>query len=99
MKEPIALPPFHIDEITTFKVEADHELTQALRRYRDYYRNAYGGDVTEADLLREMARRFMADDKGFQTYCKKKRRTKRSKVPRVGSRSTPSPSHLPLRSE
>ncbi len=68
MKSNIALPPFHISEITRFTVEADHELTQTLRRYQAFYKEVYGAMVTEAELLREMARRFMANDGDFQGF-------------------------------
>ena len=81
MKNNIALPPFHIVETTKFTVEADHELTQTLRRYLACYREAYGGTVTEADLLREMARRFMAEDKDFQRRGQKRRRTRHKALP------------------
>ena len=76
-KNPIALQPFHIVETTTFLVEADHELTQMLRRYQAYYRDAYGAPVTEADLLRAMARQFMVEDKNFQGFGQKRRRARR----------------------
>ena len=81
MKSNIALPPFHIVETTKFTVEADHELTQTLRRYLVCYREAYGGTVTEADLLREMARRFMAEDRVFQGFGQKRRRTRHKTLP------------------
>lgn len=74
MNHKIALPPFHISETTRFTVEADHALTETLRRYQAFYRDAYGANVKEGDLLREMARRFMADDKEFQSYGQKRRR-------------------------
>jgi len=77
MKTNIALPPFHITEVTRFTVEADHELTQNLRRYQAFYKEAYGATVTEADLLREMARRFMANDPEFQGTGQKRWRAKR----------------------
>lgn len=77
MTRDIALPPIHISETTKFTVEADYELTQALRRYQAFYREVYGETVPEADLLREMARRFMASDKHFQQFGVKKRRTRK----------------------
>ncbi len=74
MKNNIALPPFHIVETTRFTVEADHELTQALRRYQAYYQDAYGVAVSEADLLSEMGRQFMAEDRAFKNHGQKRRR-------------------------
>jgi hypothetical protein len=77
MKSNIALPAFHITEMTRFTVEADHELTLQLRRYQEFYKQAYGATVTEGDLLREMARRFMASDVEFQGFGQRRRRSKR----------------------
>lgn len=78
MKTTIALPPFHIAETTRFTVEADHQLTTTLRRYQAFYKGAYGATVTEAELLREMARCFMASDSDFQGVGQKRRRTRRT---------------------
>jgi hypothetical protein len=46
--------------------EIPSELAQDLERYKAFYKQAYGADVSEADLLREMARRFMDGDREFQ---------------------------------
>jgi hypothetical protein len=64
----IALPAFHINTVKKIVVEASFELAQDLERYRAFYRQAYGADVTEAELLREMARRFMEADREFQGF-------------------------------
>ncbi len=64
----IALPAFHINTVKRIVVEASFDLAQDLERYRAFYRQAYGADVTEADLLREMARRFMEADREFQGF-------------------------------
>ena len=77
MKANILLPAFHITETTRFTVEADHDLTLQLRRYQEFYKQAYGATVTEGDLLREMARRFMASDLDFQGFGQKRGRTRR----------------------
>jgi len=81
MKATIALPPFHIAETTRFTIDADHELTQTLRRYQAFYKEVYGATVSEAELLREMARRFMATDVDFQGFGQKRRRAKRKQPP------------------
>jgi len=88
MKTNIALPPFHITEVTRFTIEADHELTEMLRRYQAFYKEAYGAHVSEADLIREMARRFMANDADFQGAGRKRRR--RSRKPAVPPSQEPS---------
>ena len=64
----ISLPPFHVTTRKKIQVEINHELEHDLEQYRAYYRQAYGADVSDADLLREMARRFMADDRPFQEF-------------------------------
>ena len=62
----IALHPFHQTTRVKLTVEINHELAQDLERYKAFYKQAYGADVSEADLVREMARRFMDGDREFQ---------------------------------
>src|SRR5690242_15565215 len=64
----IALPAFHITTTRKLSVEVNHEMSQDLERYRTFYKQAYGADVSEADLVREMARRFMQADRDFQGF-------------------------------
>ena len=62
----IALHPFHQTTRVKVMCEIPSELAQDLERYKAFYKQAYGADVSEADLLREMARRFMDGDREFQ---------------------------------
>ena len=62
----IALPAFHVTTTRKLTIEVSHDLEQDLERYKTFYKQAYGADVSEADLLREMARRFMDGDREFQ---------------------------------
>jgi hypothetical protein len=62
----IALQPFHQTTRVKLTVEINHELAQDLERYKAFYKQAYGAEVSESDLLREMARRFMDGDREFQ---------------------------------
>jgi hypothetical protein len=62
----IALHPFHQTTRVKLTVEINHELAQDLERYKAFYKQAYAADVSESDLLREMARRFMDGDREFQ---------------------------------
>jgi hypothetical protein len=64
----IALPAFHFTTKVALKLEIGHELHQDIERYRAFYRRAYNADVSEADLIREMARRFMEADREFQDF-------------------------------
>ena len=64
----IALPPFHVTKTVKHTVEADHRLQQDLERYQAFYQEAYGAKVEAAALIREMARRFMEDDREFQAF-------------------------------
>jgi hypothetical protein len=72
----ILLPAFHITTTRRLNVEVHHELATDLDRYRAFYKQSYGADVSEGDLLREMARRFMESDREFQSF-------------KAGSRSRP----------
>ena len=64
----IALPAFHVTTTTTCSVKLDYRLAQDLLAYRQFYKQAYNADVTEPELIREMARRFMESDREFQTF-------------------------------
>ena len=64
----IALPAFHVTKTTDHVVRVGYEFNQDLLRYRDYYKQAYGADVAESDLIREMARRFIEADREFQSF-------------------------------
>jgi hypothetical protein len=89
----IALPAFHVTARSKLTVEVSHEFAQDLDRYKTFYKQAYGADVSEADLLREMARRFMDGDREFQVAkygLKARSRT---------SRQPPSPTAVPVPKE
>ena len=62
----ISLPPFHVTTRTKLVLEISHDLAADIARYRAFYKQAYDADVSEADLVREMARRFMETDREFQ---------------------------------
>jgi len=96
MKPNISLPAFHITETTRFTVEVDHELTQQLRRYQEFYKQAYGAAVTESELLREMARRFMANDPDFQGFGRKHRRPRRPRPLATSIAATVNNGNLPF---
>lgn len=80
----ISLPAFHVTTTRKLSVEVSHELAQDLERYKTFYKQAYGADVPEADLIREMARRFMEADREFQNFksgLKARSRSARRPVP------------------
>jgi hypothetical protein len=85
----IALPAFHVTARTKLTVEVSHEFAQDLDRYRTFYKQAYGADVSEADLLREMARRFMDGDREFQVA--KYGLKARSRTSRQAAAAAPAP--------
>ena len=64
----ILLPAFHVTTVRKCPVEVPYEMGLDLDRYRAFYMQAYHADVAEAELIREMARRFMASDREFQTF-------------------------------
>ena len=93
----IALPAFHITATKKYTVEASHELSQDVERYRTFYRHAYGADVAEADLIREMARRFMESDRDFQAFkngTKPRSRQRRSNASPATATRDPEPARL-----
>jgi hypothetical protein len=85
----ISLPPFHVTARTKLTVEINPELAQDLERYRAFYKQAYGADVLESDLLREMARRFVDGDREFQVA--KYGLKARSRAPRQPAAPTTEP--------
>ncbi len=84
----LTLPAFHITKTTRVTVEADYSLTQDLEQYRAFYRQTHHATVTDADLLREMARQFMAADRAFQQFKQPSGRT-RVRSSRAKSKSPP----------
>jgi hypothetical protein len=82
----IALPAFHVTTTRKLTIEINHDLSQDLERYRAFYKQAYGADVSEPDLLREMARRFMDGDREFQVA--KYGLKARSRTPRQSASTT-----------
>ena len=62
----ISLPPFHVTTRTELVLEINHDLAADIARYCAFYKQAYSADVSEAELVREMARRFMEADREFQ---------------------------------
>jgi hypothetical protein len=62
----IALPAFHETTPVKLVLEISQDLARDLDRYKAFYKQAYGVDVPEADLIREMTRRFMEADREFQ---------------------------------
>ena len=79
----IALPAFHVTTTRDVSVRVDHRLGQDLQLYRQHYKQAYGAEVTEADLIREMARRFIELDHQFQSF--KSRETLARKGRKLGA--------------
>jgi hypothetical protein len=62
----IALPAFHITTTKKHTIEFPYALQQDLEAYRAFYKQAYGADVGEAELIREIVRVFLAQDEGFR---------------------------------
>lgn len=62
----IALPAFHETTPVKLVLEISQDLARDLDRYKAFYKQAYGADVPETELVREMARRFMEADREFQ---------------------------------
>jgi len=73
----LPLPPFHIKKTTRLTVETDYVLTLDLKAYADFYAQTHSAKVGEAELLREMARHYMAGDADFQAFRQRPRRRRR----------------------
>ena len=67
------LPAFHNLQARTISVTIPGEIAMDLDLYRTCYQQAHGVDVSDADLLREMARRFIEADVNFQGFKKKQK--------------------------
>jgi hypothetical protein len=76
----IALPAFHITTTKKHTLEFPHALQQELEAYRAFYKQTYGADVSEPDLVREIVRAFLAQDEAFRGF-------RTGNVPRSRSRS------------
>ena len=64
----ISLPAFHHTATTQCNIKFDYRMGLDLQLYRQFYKQAYNAEVADADLVREMARRFMDSDREFQTF-------------------------------
>ena len=62
----LKLPAFHNLPSKTINVMLPGEIASELEQYRKSYQQAYGAEVSESDLIREMVRRFMETDRAFQ---------------------------------
>ncbi len=64
----ISLPAFHHTTTSQCTVKIDYRMGLDLQLYRQFYKQAYNAEVADADLVREMARRFMDSDREFQAF-------------------------------
>ncbi len=81
----IALPAFHVTTTSTCSVKLDYRLAQDLLAYRQFYKQAYNADVTEPELIREMARRFMESDQQFQSFKSRETFARKGRKPATAS--------------
>ena len=79
----ISLPAFHVTTTSTCPVKIDYRLGEDLRLYRQYYKQAYNAEVPDADLIREMARRFMESDREFQSFKSRESVSRKGRKPAV----------------
>lgn len=64
----IALPAFHITSTKKHSVEFPRALQQDLDAYRAFYKQTYGADVADVDLIREIVRAFLVQDEAFRLF-------------------------------
>lgn len=79
----ITLPPIHDGTTANLTIECDPVLTRSLNRYREFYRDQYGADVTAEQLVPEMLRCFLDADAGFQRFgrCRRPKTKAKAKAP------------------
>jgi hypothetical protein len=56
-----------------------------LQLYRQFYKQAYNAEVADADLVREMARRFMDSDREFQAFKSRQSASNARKGPKAAA--------------
>lgn len=64
----IALQPFHVTTPRSVETKLPSSLAQDLDLYRRLYKDAYGADVSEGDLVREIIRAFLERDEEFRRF-------------------------------
>ena len=81
----ISLPAFHHTATTQCNIKVDYRMGLDLQLYRQFYKQAYNAEVADADLVREMARRFMDADREFQAFKTRLAAANVSKAPKINS--------------
>ena len=76
----IALPAFHITSTKKHTVELPYALQLDLEAYRAFYKECYGADVNEPDLIREIVRVFLAKDEAFRSAAVSSARRPRNRA-------------------
>ncbi len=75
----IALPAFHVTTLRVVQTRLPHGLAEDLTLYRMFYKQTYGAEVSEADLMREILRAFIEGDETFRQFKRVARGCNRSK--------------------
>ena len=81
----ILLPAFHHTTTSQCTVKIDYRMGLDLQLYRQFYKQAYNADVADADLVREMARRFMDSDREFQAFKSRQSASNARKGPKAAT--------------
>ena len=64
----IALQPFHVTTPRSVETKLPSSLAQDLDIYRRLYKETYGAEVPEGDLVREIIRAFLERDEEFRRF-------------------------------
>jgi hypothetical protein len=64
----IALSPFHITTPRSIDLKLPTLVAQDLDLYRRLYKETYGAEVSEPDLIREILRVFLDGEDAFRQY-------------------------------
>lgn len=56
------------DPVERVALSLHQSLTSNLAAYREFYKQTYGDEISLSQLVEEMAKSFMTEDKAFQKY-------------------------------
>ena len=56
------------DPVERVALSLHQSLTANLAAYREFYKQTYGDEISLSQLVEEMAKSFMAEDKAFQKF-------------------------------
>lgn len=59
----------HNDPMKRLSIGMHSSTVNLLEQYRAFYKSSTGDEISQAQLLEEMAKKFMASDVDFKRFC------------------------------